>query len=123
MVQLFSDINISRSNIVSILKQGLERTLSQARYLCCTIERDPDGHHSFVKNKDSTVKFVSQHLDSPDDNLISFDEFERAHFIIRKLGDISLFSNYSMTYGEKPEAHPDNRPKASSYKATFIRGG
>jgi hypothetical protein len=28
-----------------------------------------------------------------------------------------------MTYGEKPEAHPDNSPVVSAFKANFVRGG
>ncbi|KAM0209026.1 hypothetical protein ACHAQI_006722 [Fusarium lateritium] len=28
-----------------------------------------------------------------------------------------------MTYGEKPEAHPDNSPVVAAFKANFIRGG
>jgi hypothetical protein len=28
-----------------------------------------------------------------------------------------------MTYGEKPEVHPDNSPTVAAYKANFIQGG
>lgn len=60
----------SNSKVAAVLKEGLERTLSQARHLVGTIEKDADGHHSFVKRKDSTVKFVVQHLDTPDSSIL-----------------------------------------------------
>jgi hypothetical protein len=44
-----------KSKAVGVLKEGLERTLSQARHLCGTMEKDPEGGHSFVKKKDSIV--------------------------------------------------------------------
>lgn len=111
------------SDVATVLKEGLERTLSQARHLVGTIEKDEDGHHSFVKRKDSTVKFVVQYLDSSYGNFPSFTEIAEAHFVSTKLGDIKLLSNASMIYGEKPEAHPDRSPAIASYKANFIPGG
>ncbi|KAF4498679.1 Trichothecene 3-O-acetyltransferase [Fusarium agapanthi] len=39
------------------------------------------------------------------------------------LGDLEQWSVPPMTYGEKPEAHPDNSPVVSAFKANFIRGG
>ncbi|OIW24594.1 hypothetical protein CONLIGDRAFT_685556 [Coniochaeta ligniaria NRRL 30616] len=112
-----------KSKVADVLKEGLERTLSQARHLVGTIEKDDDGHHSFVKLKDSTVKFVVQHLDAPEDGYPSFTEMEEAHFVGTSLGDIKVLSNAPMTYGEKPEANPDNSPVVASYKANFIPGG
>lgn len=106
--------------VTAVLKQGLERTLSQARHLVGTIERDEDGHHSLVKRKDSTVRFVVQYLE---DMFPSFADIEETHFVSTALGDINVLSNAPMTYGEKPEAHPDNSPVIASYKANFIRGG
>ncbi|KAJ4363404.1 hypothetical protein N0V83_009697 [Neocucurbitaria cava] len=107
----------------AILKEGLERTLSQIRHYAGTIERDEDGHHSIVKKKNSTVRFVVQHLDSPEDKYPSFDKIAKAHFLSTVLGDINVLSNAPMTCGNKPEAHPDNHPAISSYKANFIAGG
>ncbi|KAK3935733.1 transferase [Diplogelasinospora grovesii] len=112
-----------KSKVAAVLKEGLERTLSQARHLVGTIERDEDGHHSFVKRKESTVKFVVQYLDSPEDGFPSFAEIEKAHFVATTLGDIKVLSNAPMTYGEKPEADPDSSPAIASYKANFIPGG
>jgi hypothetical protein len=106
-----------------VLKAGLERTLSQARHLVGTIEKDADGRHSFVKRRNSTVKLVVQYLDAPEDNFPSFADIEAAHFVGTALGDINLLSNAPMTYGEKPEADPDSSPAVSSYKANFIPGG
>ncbi|KAM0256389.1 hypothetical protein ACHAQJ_005040 [Trichoderma viride] len=76
-----------KSQAVEIMKEGLARTISQARHLCCTIEKDTAGTgYSYVKKKDST----------------SVDP---------------------MTYGEKPEAHPNARPIVSAFKMNFVRGG
>lgn len=109
--------------MASVLKEGLERTLSQTRHLVGTIEKDEGDTHSFVKRKDSTVKFVVQYLDSPEDGFPSFSEIEKAHFVATTLGDIKVLSNLPMTYGEKPEANPNANPVVASYKANFIPGG
>ncbi|KAJ4152359.1 hypothetical protein NW754_004152 [Fusarium falciforme] len=105
---------------VEVLKAGLERTLSQSRHYCGTIEKDPGGGHSFVKKKDSTVRFVVQWLDSPHHDYPSFDEIEKKHFNAVALGDLELWSVPPMTYGEKPEADPNNHPVASAFKANFL---
>jgi hypothetical protein len=66
---LFSKVDDeSKEEAVALLKRGLEMTLSQARQLVGTIEKDADGDHSFVKMKDSTVKFIVQHIDLPANN-------------------------------------------------------
>jgi transferase family protein len=105
-------------NVIAVLKEGFERALSQARHLVGTIERQKDGDHAFVKRKDSAVQFVVQYLDSP-----SMDAIKEKHFLSSALGDIDALSNLPMTYGEKAEAHPDNSPPVSSFKANFIPGG
>ncbi|KAF2105485.1 hypothetical protein BDV96DRAFT_592413 [Lophiotrema nucula] len=107
----------------AILKEGAARTLSQIRHLVGTIERDEDGHHSIIRKKDSTVRFVTQHLDYPGDTYPSFEEIERADFTSCSLGDINVISNSSMTCGNRPEAHPDNSPAIVSFKVNFIPGG
>ncbi|KAJ5914117.1 Transferase [Penicillium tannophilum] len=114
-----------KSRVADLLKAGLEKTLSQVRHICGTIEKDPTGGHSFVKKKNSTVQFVVQWLDCADDSDIypSFDEIEKANFCTSALGDLNRWSVPPMTYGEKPEAHPDNSPVVAAYKANFIRGG
>ncbi|SPO01626.1 related to Tri201 - trichothecene 3-O-acetyltransferase [Cephalotrichum gorgonifer] len=112
-----------KSKIAAVLKEGLERTLSQARHLVGTIEPDEDGSHSFVKRKNDTVKFVIQYIDTPEDGFPSFAEIEKANFVATTLGDINTLSNSPMTYGEKPEANPNANPVISSFKANFIPGG
>ncbi|KAF2035276.1 hypothetical protein EK21DRAFT_54694 [Setomelanomma holmii] len=106
-----------------ILKQGLERTLSQVRQFVGTIERDEDGQHSIVRKRTSTVRLVVQHLDTPDDSFPAFEEIAKAYFLSPLLGDIDALSNLPMTCGNKPEAHPDNSPAITSYKVNNIRGG
>lgn len=105
-----------KPKISEILKQGLEKTLSQTRHLCGTIERNDDGSHSFVKKRDSTVKYVVQYADGPEDtDFPTFSYLESQHFVTRSLGDkIDAFSNAPMTYGVKPEAQFDNHPKVAS---------
>jgi hypothetical protein len=112
--------NKINSKAAAIFKEGLERTLSQVRHLCGTIERDEDGHHSIVRKRTSTVRFVVQHLE---DDFTSFSEIADAHFIATALGDINVLSNAPHTCGNKPEAHPDNHPALLSFKANFIPGG
>ncbi|KAH7072501.1 hypothetical protein FB567DRAFT_204249 [Paraphoma chrysanthemicola] len=106
-----------------ILKQGLQRTLSQVRQFFGTIERDEDGQHSIVRKKTSTFKFVVQHLDLPGDTFPSFDEIAAANFLCPVLGDIEVLSILPMTCGNKPEAHPDRSPVISAFKVNIIRGG
>lgn len=114
-----------KPRVANILKAGLERTLSQARILCGTIEKDLSGGHSFVKKKDSTVRFIVQWLDAPEDSdsYPSFDEIAEQNFCSTALRDHNEWSIPPMTYGEKPEAHPDASPEVAAYKANFIRGG
>ena len=104
-----------------VLKQGLERTLSQIRHLVGTIEKDGDGYHSIVKRRTSTVSFVIQHLDA--ETFPSFAQIEACHFTAAAVGDTKIVSNASMTHGTKPEAHPDRSPPLSAFKASFIPGG
>ncbi|KAL1854398.1 hypothetical protein Daus18300_011497 [Diaporthe australafricana] len=116
-----------RIKAANVLKNGLERTLSQARYLCGTIEKDSSGGHSFVKKKASTVKYVVKCLDSleVDSTYPSMSDLENEHFACRALGDLGMWSaNPWMTWGEgRPEADPDHGAVVAAYQATFIRGG
>ncbi|KAF1919406.1 transferase [Ampelomyces quisqualis] len=107
----------------AILQAGLERTLSQIRHLAGTIEKDEDGQYSIIRTKHTFVRFVVQHLDTREDDYPSFDKIAKAHFLSPILGDIEVLSNSGMTCGNIPEAHPDNSPAISSYKANFIPGG
>ncbi|KAK7752871.1 hypothetical protein SLS62_005213 [Diatrype stigma] len=115
-----------KGEAVEILKLGLERTISQVRHVCGTIEKDEGGGHTFAKKKDSTVKFVVQHLDSPDDENVypSFEDIEKKNFTSAALGDLRLWSaDPIMTWGGKPEAHPDRSPPVAAFKVNLIQGG
>ncbi|KAL2815062.1 transferase [Aspergillus cavernicola] len=113
------DDDTDKANIVDVLKAGLERTLSQTRHLCGTIEKDATGGYSFVKKKESTVQFVVQWLNSG----LSIDDIEKSHFSTARMGDLESWSVLPMTYGEKPEASLDNSPIVAAYKANFVPGG
>ncbi|KAI0384212.1 acyltransferase [Hypomontagnella monticulosa] len=118
------DDRADRGRVALVIKEGLERTLAQARHLVGTIEKNEYGDHSFVKKKDSTVGFVVQYLDSPDDNFPSISDLENTHFASSKFGDkIPLLSWHGLTYGERPECHPNSSPFVSAFQANFIPGG
>ncbi|KAL7945553.1 transferase family domain-containing protein [Trichoderma barbatum] len=115
-----------KSQAVDIMKEGLSRTISQARHLCCTIEKNTTGSgYVYMKKKDSTVRLFVQWLDAPEDadKYPSIEEIEKANFSAVSLGDLKLWSVNPMTYGEKPEAHPDASPAVSAFKMNFVRGG
>jgi hypothetical protein len=101
-----------RSKAAAVLKAGLERTLSQARHLCGKIEKNAAGGHSFVKKKGSTVRFFVQWLE---DNYPSFDDIHKSYFSATTLGDLNIWSVPPMTYGKKPQAHPDSSPVVSAF--------
>lgn len=119
------DNDEDKPKVVELLKQGLEKTLSQTRHLCGNIVKDPDGGHSFVKKRDSTVQFVTKWLYQAEQNGIypSFADLEKANFVSKALGDITNFSVSPMTYAEKSAASLSTQPKAAAFQATFIRGG
>ncbi|KAI1337554.1 transferase family-domain-containing protein [Xylariaceae sp. FL0016] len=106
-----------------ILKEGLEKTLSQAKYMCGKIETDPEGGHSFVKRKDSTVRFVIRKFDSGDDGAPSIAEIEKAHFAAHALGGISLLSIPGMQWGTGVAAQLENIPVVAAYQLNLIRDG
>ncbi|KXH35282.1 hypothetical protein CNYM01_07973 [Colletotrichum nymphaeae SA-01] len=110
----------AKPRVVEVLKAGLERTLSQVRQLNGRIEKDPWGDYSFTKRKDSTVRFVVQWLDAPEDadKYPSFDDIEKANFSAVSLGDLRLWAVSPMTYGERLEATPEQSPVTAGFKAT-----
>ncbi|KAI1448857.1 acyltransferase [Annulohypoxylon stygium] len=118
------DEDVDKARVAEVIKEGLERTLAQARHLVGTIEKNEFGDHSFVKRKDSTVGFIVQHLDSPEDDFPSFFELEDANFVSSKISDkIPTLSWNGLVYGERPECHPDASPFVSAFQANFIPGG
>lgn len=123
---LFFEIDdADKHQAAEILKRGLEMTLGQTRHLCGKIERNTDEGYSFVMKRDDTVRFYVQWVDGPEDEkeYPSFDDIRRSNYLTSVLGDIKRWSVHPMTYGEKPEARPENSPIVASYKANFIRGG
>ncbi|KAH6620987.1 hypothetical protein B0J18DRAFT_398954 [Chaetomium sp. MPI-SDFR-AT-0129] len=118
----------AQSKALAALRHGLERTLSQARHLCSTLERDPDGDgYSFVHKKDDTVEFHVQWLDRPEDaeRFPSLQGLERAHFRAAAMGSHpDLWRIPHMSYGsDNPTADLDRHPAVFGVKASFIRGG
>lgn len=110
-----------KPGIISIFKRGLELTLGQCRHVVGTIERNPYGDFSIVKKRDSTVEFVVQMLDGPEDNFPSYSDIEKAKFSSESLGDLGLLSIEGMTMGSK--CSPDSSPVISGFQLNFIPGG
>ncbi|TLD33202.1 hypothetical protein PspLS_00293 [Pyricularia sp. CBS 133598] len=111
-----------KSRAVELLKSGLERTLAQARHFCGTIEKDEQGGYSFVKKRESSVQVVIHDMD-PNAGYPSLDDIEKGHFGGESLKDVKLWSNPSMTWGERPEANPDSSPVVSAYQINLCVGG
>jgi hypothetical protein len=114
-----------KARAAAVLKEGLERALAQIGHLCGTIEKGLEGGHSFVKKRDSTIQFIVQWLDAPadTDRFPSMADIEQSSFAGLTLGDFRYWGLESMTYGERPEAHPDASPNVSAFLANFVRGG
>ena len=111
---------------LEVLRCGLERTLSQTRHLSSTIEQGPDGDHWFIRRRENTVELHAQWLDAPGeaDKYPSLQDMEDSHFTTQALGDLDLWQIPHLRYGaDNPAAHPDSRPVALAFKASFIRGG
>lgn len=90
--------------------------------MCGTIERDPEGGHSFVNRRGSSVKLVVRRLEKDGPSL---EEIERAHFGCHSLGDLQLYSPepYMIWDEGSPEADPDRSPVVAAFQVTFVRGG
>jgi hypothetical protein len=89
------------------------------------VDELPDGSLGFHKKRESTVEFHVQWLDGPEDEgkYPTFLELENQHFVSQALSDMDTWCVSPMTYGEKPEAQPTNKPKASTFKVSLITGG
>ncbi|KAK4042299.1 hypothetical protein C8A01DRAFT_33648 [Parachaetomium inaequale] len=115
-----------KNKAVEALRHGLARTLSQTRHLCCTIEQDPNGDHSFVRRKADTVELHVQWLDAPEDadKYPSLEDLQDSHFTTRALGDLDLWRIPHMKYGQyNADARPGALKAVMALKASFIRGG
>jgi hypothetical protein len=119
----FKLVDEERPRAVTVLREGLERTLAQCRQLVGTIEKNEhDDDHSFVKKRDSSVKFIVKYF-RVEDGVPSMTDIEDAHFASSCLGDTSRFVAEGMAYGEKPECLPSAKPVISAYQANFVPGG
>lgn len=106
-----------------VLREGLAMTLAQCRQLVGTIEKnEDDDDHSFVKRRDTTVKFVVKYFGA-EYNIPSMSDIEEAHFASSCLGDVTRLVIEGMKYGEKPECLPSAKPVISAYQANFVPGG
>lgn len=122
-LRLKDDSEETKAKTVDVLKAGLERTLSQCRHLAGTIEKNAgDDDHSFVKRRETTVKFVVKYFSASDD-VPSVSDLEAANFASTRLGDTTRFVVDGMSYGEKPEYLPSAHPVVSAFQANFIPGG
>jgi hypothetical protein len=103
--------------VTAVLKEGIERTIAQARHACAQIEVDEMGEYWFVKKKDSTVPFVVRTHTSP-----SLGEFKASHYATWKLGELSNWCCMPL-WGLRPEAKLDARPRMRGFQANYIPGG
>jgi hypothetical protein len=118
---LFFEVNDDdKPRMITVLRDAISRTLSQTRHLCGTIEKEPQGGHSFVKKKDSTVSFVVQHLD---DGYPALANLREKDYRTCALGGLATWCILPMTWGEKPEAELDHSPQVAAFKLSLIRGG
>ena len=108
---------------MAVLKEGVQRTVSQTRQMVGTLQKDPEGGHSVVRKKGDTFQFVVNKLDSPEDKFPSMEEIAQADFSNQILGDVDKVCNVSMAYGVRPEAHPDKNPIIASFRANLVPGG
>ncbi|KAK3682981.1 transferase [Podospora appendiculata] len=121
MALFFPLSEAAKPRVAAVLKEGLERTLSQCRHLVGTIEKNPDNtSHSFVKHRNSTVGFTIQHLPPP---FPSFADLEASHFLSSRLGPTKSLSFKGLTYADKPPTSADSHPIAAAFQANFIPGG
>jgi Transferase family len=105
--------------IVKTFKRGIEATLQQCRHLAGTIEKNKHGDYSIVKRPESTVEFVVQWLNDPEDDYPSYFELERANFTCARLGHPAILGIEGM-----PNArHPDDSPVVVGFQLNFIRNG
>ncbi|KAK8031227.1 hypothetical protein PG990_000961 [Apiospora arundinis] len=112
-----------RDQAAEVLQQGLEKTLSQVRHLCGTLEKDDGGGFSFVKKKETSVRYVVKWLDGPE--YPSLDDMEKMTFSATSMGEnAGAFAIDNMPYGEgRAESNPSNSPIISGYQLNFVRGG
>lgn len=89
-LRLEDDSAESRVKVARVMRQGLAKTLSQVRHLCGKLEKDPEGGFSFVKKRDTAVKFVVKMLDAPE--YPSIDDIEKASFSCSSLRDLKAFA-------------------------------
>ncbi|KAF5497672.1 Acyltransferase BOA11 [Colletotrichum siamense] len=120
----------SQSELITVLKAGLERTLSQVRQLPGVLTKHPSGSGlCWHKKREDTVEFHVQWLDNTaatgkkNKKYPTFADLEKQHFSSKALGDPKTWSVHPFKGGQCPESHWTSRPKAAAYKATFIPGG
>ncbi|KAL5884461.1 hypothetical protein ACKVWC_003428 [Pyricularia oryzae] len=86
------------------------------------MEKDEQGRYSFVQKRESRVQVVIHDMD-PNAGIPTLDDIEQGYFGGKTLKDISLWSIPTMTWGERPEANPDNRPAVSAFQINLCAGG
>ncbi|KAJ4369764.1 hypothetical protein N0V83_005528 [Neocucurbitaria cava] len=116
---IFKHDHTDERTVIEIFKSGIEATLQQCRHLAGTIQRNKHGDYSIVKRPESSVEFVVQWLNSPEDDYPSYADLERANFTCAKLGDPEILGVEGM-----PESrNPDGNPFVVAFQLNFIRGG
>jgi hypothetical protein len=116
---IFSGDHTDKTIVIDTFRRGILSTLGQCRHLVGTIEKNEKGDYSIVKKPTSTVDFVVQWLDDPEDEYPSYDDLEKADFTLATLGD-------SVTLGIKDlskSCNPDDSPVVVGFQLNLIKGG
>ncbi|CAO2648460.1 Nn.00g077270.m01.CDS01 [Neocucurbitaria sp. VM-36] len=116
---VFKQDSSDETTVVETFKRGIEATLQQCRHLNGTIQKNQNGDYSIVKKPESTVEFVVQWLNGPEDDFPSYSDLESAEFTCARLGDPALLG----VEGMPDSRHPDDSPVVVAFQLNFIQSG
>ncbi|KAL2195272.1 transferase [Corynascus similis CBS 632.67] len=101
-------------------QRGIEATLGQCRHVAGSIEKNEFGDYSVVTRPDSTVRFATLWLDGPDDECLSYSEWESESFCCEALiQDPSRL----VVFPRSSDASPATIQPTMAFQLTFIPGG
>jgi hypothetical protein len=109
-----------KSSFLAKVRRGIEATLGQCRHAAGTIEKNHFGDYSVVTRPVSTAIFVTLWLDGPEDQCLSYSEWELENFcceaLIQEPTRLVVFPRSS-------DASPATSQPTMAFQLTFIPGG